>query len=133
MSYLARPSMGNPPDTAPLSVVRLLVVSDDETRTTLREGLHRRFEIAEAGTAAEALSFVRARWFGTVVVDYELRDASGVALLRQLAAEFPSTHRILISRRVVPDLGTLLDEGIVELFFAKPVNSREFSDFFLST
>ena len=133
MSYLAKPSMGEVPDAAPLSVVRLLVVTDAETRSALREGLHRRFEITEAGTATEALSFVRARWFGTVVVDYELEDSSGVELLRQIATEFPSTHRVLISRRAVPDLRTLLDAGVVELFFAKPVDPRGFSDFFRST
>ena len=122
--------MRDAPDAAPLSVVRLLIATDDETRAALREGLDRRFELTEARTAAEALSFVRARWFGTVVADYELEDSSGVALLRQLATDFPNTHRVLISRRVVPDLRTLLDEGVVELFFAKPVDAQEFSGFF---
>jgi DNA-binding NtrC family response regulator len=119
-------------DPAPLSVVRLLVAADTETRAALRNGLHRRFEIAEAATIAEALSLVRARWFGAVVVDYELESPSGLSLLERLAEESPQTHRILISRRAVPGLRDLLDDHIVELFLAKPIDADEFSSFFPS-
>ena len=132
-SYLAKPTMSDGLDAAPMSVVRLLVAADPDTRAALRNGLHRRFEITEAATIAEALTFVRARWFGAVVVDYELGDTSGLPLLARLAEESPHTHRILISRRAVPNLRDLLDDRIVELFLAKPIDADEFSSFFRTT
>ena len=133
MSYLAKPTMSDGSDAAPMSVVRLLVAADPETRAALRNGLDPRFEISEAATITEALSFVRARWFGAIVVDYELDDASGLPLLERLAEESPHTHRILISRRAVPNLRDLLDDRIVELFLAKPIDADEFSSFFRAT
>jgi DNA-binding NtrC family response regulator len=133
MSYLAKPAMSDGSDAAPVSVVRLLVAADSETRAVLRNGLDRRFEISEAATIADALSLVRARWFGAVVVDYELDDASRVSLLEGLSEKFPQTHRILISRRAVANLRELLDDRIVELFLAKPIDADEFSSFFRST
>src|SRR5690242_11793089 len=118
MSYLAKPTMSEGFEAAPVSVVRLLVAADPDTRAALRKGLHRRFEISEAATIAEALALVRARWFGAIVVDYELDDASGLPLLERLAEESSQTHRILISRRAVPNLRDLLDDRVVELFLA---------------
>jgi DNA-binding NtrC family response regulator len=111
----------------------LLVAADHETRAALRSGLHRRFEITEAATIAEALAFVRARWFGAIVVDYDLDDASGLPLLERLAERSPHTNRILISRRAVPNLRDLLDDRTVELFLAKPIAADDFSSFFRTT
>ena len=68
-SYLPKAAMNDGIDAAPMSAIRLLVAADIETRATLRNGLHRRFEVEEAATVAQALSLVRARWFGAVVVD----------------------------------------------------------------
>ena len=133
MSYLTKTPMNDGIDAAPMSGIRLLIAADAETRSTMRAGLHRRFEITEAATAAEALLLVRARWFSAIVVDYELEDSSGVWILRQVASNFPHTHRILISRRAVPNLRDLLDERIVELFLAKHISAEEFSGFFRST
>ena len=133
MSYLAKPTMSDGFDAAPVSVVRLLVAADADTREALRSGLHRGFEITEAATIADALSLVRARWFGAVVVDYELEGESGLPVLERLVEESPHTHRILISRRAVPHLRDLLDDGIVELFLAKPIDADEFSSFFRAT
>ena len=116
-----------------MSVVRLLVAADAETRGTLRNGLHRRFEVAEATTIADARSMVRARWFGAIVIDYDLDDAAGLPLLERLAEDSPHTHRILISRRAVPNLRDLLDDHIVELFLAKPIDADEFASFFRAT
>lgn len=130
MSYLPKAAMSEGIDAAPMSAIRLLVAADAETRATLRNGLHRRFEVAEAATVDVALSLVRARWFGAVVVDYELDNASGLPLLEHLARESPQTHRILISHRAVPRLRELLDDRVVELFLAKPIEAAELSSFF---
>jgi DNA-binding NtrC family response regulator len=133
MSYLPKATMNAGDDAASMSGIRLLVAADAETRSAMSAGLHRRFEITEAATVADALSLVRARWFSAVVADYELENSSGIALLRQVASDFPDTHRILISRRAVPNLRGLLDDRIVELFLAKPIDAEEFSGFFRST
>ena len=125
--------MSNDADAAPINVVRLLVAADADTRGTLRKGLHQRFEIAEAPTIADARSLVRARWFGAIVVDYDLDDAAGLPLLERLAEDSPHTHRILISRLAVPNLRELLDDHIVELFLAKPIDADEFASFFRAT
>ena len=132
MSYLAKRTMSEGSNAVSDSAVQLLIVADAETRAALRNGLHRRFEIAEAATIADALSLVRARWFSAVVVDYELDNASGLSLLERLAEESPQTHRILVSHCAVPGLRDLLDDHIVELFLAKPVDADEFSSFFPS-
>lgn len=132
MSYLPKTSMNDAGDAMPMSGIRLLVAADSETRAAMREGLDRRFEITEACTVGEALSFMRSRWFGAVIADYEFTDGSGLALLQQLAEEFPHTRRILISRYAVPNLRDSLDDQTVELFLAKPVDPAEFASFFRS-
>ena len=122
--------MSDSVEAAPMGVVRLLIAADSETRAALRNGLPRRFELTEAATITEALTLVRARWFSAVVVDYELENSSGLPLLERLAEESPHTHRILISRRAVPHLRDLLDDHIVELFLAKPIDADELASFF---
>jgi len=81
--------------------LRLLVVDDHEV---VREGLvallARRDEfqvVAQAGTAAEALSQARLHQPDLVVMDVRLPDASGIEACRDIRAELPATRVVMLT------------------------------------
>jgi len=64
----------------------VLIVEDEEIiRTTLHEFLESEgYDVASAGTIAQALQLVRARDFQIAICDVQLPDGDGVALLKRL-------------------------------------------------
>ena len=81
--------------------LRLLVVDDHEV---VREGLvalisrHDEFQVvAEAGTAAEALSAARRFQPDLVVMDVRLPDGSGIEACREIRAEFPAIRVVMLT------------------------------------
>jgi len=81
--------------------LRLLVVDDHEV---VREGLvallGRRDEfqvVAQAGTAAEALSQARLHQPDLVVMDVRLPDATGIEACRDIRAELPATRVVMLT------------------------------------
>ena len=81
--------------------LRLLVVDDHEV---VRRGLvafldrHGQFEVvAEAGTAAEAISLARRFVPDLVLMDVRLPDASGIEACRLVRNEFPSTQVVFLT------------------------------------
>lgn len=78
---------------------RLLIVEDDpEMRRLLAEFLRGEgFLVDQAADGAEALRRVRQGSFGTVVLDKNLPDGSGLEILRRLRALIPDTPVILIT------------------------------------
>lgn len=90
--------MTQPDQPRPL---RLLVVDDHEV---VREGLvallGRRDEfqvVAQAGTAAEALSQARLHQPDLVVMDVRLPDATGIEACRDIRAELPATRVVMLT------------------------------------
>ena len=122
---------GNPPDSAPISRIRLLIVDGDpQMRAALRTGLEPRFEVTEASTAEEALFLVGQRWFSVILADYELIDQNGAWFLERVGETLPLARRVLMSNRGVPNVAGLRDAGIFDLFMAKPVTAEVFSAYF---
>lgn len=78
---------------------RLLIVEDDpEMRRLLAEFLRGEgFLVDQAADGAEALRRVRQGSFGTVVLDKNLPDESGLEILRRLRVLIPDTPVILIT------------------------------------
>ncbi|MBI2114666.1 MAG: response regulator [candidate division NC10 bacterium] len=78
---------------------RLLIVEDDpEMRRLLAEFLRGEgFLVDQAADGAEALRRVRQGSFGTVVLDKNLPDGSGLEILRRLRVLIPDTPVILIT------------------------------------
>jgi two-component system response regulator GlrR len=120
-----------PPDSAPRSYIPLLVVdADPHARAKLLGGLDGRFHVAEAASAEEALKRLGQRFFSIVLADYKLPDRDGVWLFEQISEHRPYVLRVLMSERAVPNVRGLLDEGLLQLFMAKPVEPNEFSMYF---
>lgn len=78
---------------------RILVVDDEAAiRHVLRRILARRLpgvEVAEAGSAEEALSMTEKDSFDVVFTDYRMEGATGADLLRHLSSAAPRTARVL--------------------------------------
>jgi DNA-binding NtrC family response regulator len=110
-----------------MSVVhRLLVVSPDNT---VGRALERVFGAGLAVTTIasvdEALVHLGARYYPLVLADEALGGRGGVRLLGEVQRLTPTTRRVLVSERAVPDLHELRAAGVVELFVPKPFDPEE--------
>lgn len=81
---------------------RRLIIIDDHP--LIRRGLERlissgdRFVVCgEAGTAAEGLKLLQEVQPEVAIVDIGLPDQSGIDLTRQIVADFPQTHVLILS------------------------------------
>ena len=81
---------------------RRVVIVDDHP--LIRRGLERlihsgdRFAVCgEAGTAAEALKVLRQSQPEIVILDISLPDKNGIALTKQIVADFPKTRVLILS------------------------------------
>ncbi len=112
--------------------IRLLVVEPDPSeRARLKEGLVPRFDVAEATSAAEAVSAIDERYLDAILASYVLDgEHSGVWLLEYVFQHRPNVHRALMSSRWVAGLDELQERGVVWLWKAKPVCPIEFGKYF---
>jgi CheY-like chemotaxis protein len=77
---------------------RILVIDDDPHFLELLVAiLSYDHSVTSATTGAEALRWIRSRWFDLVCTDYDLPDMNGVDLLHQLAELTPGTSGLLIT------------------------------------
>jgi response regulator RpfG family c-di-GMP phosphodiesterase len=102
---------------------RVLLVDDNsEFQEGVRQLLAPRFEVALAGSGAEALALcARGGLFAAVVSDYGMPGMNGIDLLAELAEQWPDTARILLTG--CADLGLALealDRGAIFRFLTKP-------------
>lgn len=96
---------------------RRLVIIDDHP--LIRRGLERlissgdRFVVCgEAGTAADGIKLLHDVQPEIVIVDIGLPDQSGIALTREITADFPHTHILILSMHDDVDHARLaLDAG----------------------
>ena len=83
--------------TAPRPVV-LLVDDEAHILSALQRSLRREpYELLTATTPAEALALLAQRAVAVVVSDQKMPGASGVEFLREVAARFPATQRVLLT------------------------------------
>ena len=85
---------------------KILVVDDDPlnlqfvTRTLARAG----FATAAAVDGDEALEAIRTGWFDAVVSDVRMARMSGIQLLQNIRARFPSLPVILMTGLIEDDI-----------------------------
>lgn len=78
---------------------RILVVDDEEntrialTRLLSREG----YEVQTAANGLEALNRLRQSSFELIITDLNMPEMNGLAFLRELNREFPSSNVIMIT------------------------------------
>ena len=81
------------------SVKRILVVDDEEnTRIGLSKLLSQEgFEVESAANGNDALELLGQRKVNLVISDINMPDMNGLAFLRELSRNFPSTSVIMIT------------------------------------
>jgi DNA-binding NarL/FixJ family response regulator len=88
-------------ETAPVKVLRVLVVDDHEVvRQGLVSLLDRRPNlqvVAEAGSVAESIEQARRFRPDVVVMDVRLPDGSGIEACREIRAELPGTRVVMLT------------------------------------
>jgi two-component system, NarL family, response regulator DevR len=115
-----------PPSIRPLT---LLVVDDHEVvRQGLVALLGRRPEfqvVAEAGTAAEAVSAARKFRPALVIMDVRLPDGSGIEACREIRAELPETRVVMLTS--YPDEDAVLSAIVAGAsgYLLKQVRARD--------
>jgi response regulator RpfG family c-di-GMP phosphodiesterase len=84
--------------TAPERPLVLLVDDEDHILAALRRVLRREpYELITASNPADALARLAARPVRVVVSDQKMPGASGIELLREIAALYPATKRVLLT------------------------------------
>ncbi|HYD07205.1 MAG TPA: response regulator [Reyranella sp.] len=115
--------MSDRPTDPPLEACDVLVVDDDFalseaiTQFLSRSGLR----VRKAHNAAAALSFAAFAPPRVAILDYQLPDATGLALAAELHAENPSLHIILMSANNVDIDRKTLDAAGIKVFVNKPM------------
>lgn len=78
--------------------VVLLVDDEAHILSALQRVLRREpYEVLTAANSVDALALLAQRVIAVVVSDQKMPGTSGVALLREVAARFPATKRILLT------------------------------------
>ena len=78
--------------------VVLLVDDEDHILSALQRVLRREpYELVTASNPADALARLAARPIRVVVSDQKMPGASGIDLLREVAARYPATKRVLLT------------------------------------
>jgi DNA-binding NarL/FixJ family response regulator len=115
------------PRTLETTAARILIVDDHDI---FRSRARRLLEVAgydvvgEAADAASAIAETRRLRPDIVLLDVQLPDADGFAVLEELAAEPYMTRVVLVSSRQAIDYGSRLDLPAAAGFIHKPDLSR---------
>jgi DNA-binding NarL/FixJ family response regulator len=117
------------PEPPPIRPLTLLVVDDHEVvRQGLVALLGRRPEfqvVAEAGTAAEAVSAARKFRPALVIMDVRLPDGSGIEACREIRSELPETRVVMLTS--YPDEDAVLSAIVAGAsgYLLKQVRARD--------
>lgn len=112
---------------APTAPPRVLVVDDEPlVLAGLRRILERSAQVTCARSRREALAALEAGPFDVVIVDQELSEqATGLALLEEIAAHWPGTARILHTARMPESVPGDQARGVVHAVAVKPIELTE--------
>jgi two-component system, OmpR family, response regulator len=104
---------------------RVLLVDDDPAlRETMAEVLEE-FVVDVAGDVATATAALQAREYQAVIVDFELPDGHGSAVLRSLGGRMDATAQILLTGHgEYPEVRELQRSGKVLVLF-KPIDPSQ--------
>ena len=113
--------------TAPPEQRRVLIVEDEMViRTTLAEFLTSEgYEVAQAGTTAEALELAKGTDFHAAVCDVRLPDGDGIALLKKLQQIHASTFVLIITAYASVEVAIEAFKAGAFDFLIKPVRFEE--------
>jgi len=107
-------------------MTRLLVVDDEPgIRSTVTAWLDARgFDVAEAGSAGEALDVMAAKPAAVALCDVNLPDRNGVWLAAQLRRQFPDMALIMTTGYGLTSLPSTLDADSIG-YLTKPFTRAE--------
>ena len=102
---------------------KVLIVDDD---ANIREGVGdildaEGYEIAQAGSTAEALAQVRAASFDVILMDYNLTDGNGIDAIRQIRQVNADSQILMITGNASLDTAVKAIQESVDDFLTKPV------------
>ena len=100
---------------------RILVVEDNDPLRALilRTLAQKGYDLAEAGSSADALALIADRRFDLLITDNVFPGGTGTELARHAVARYPGTPIIFMSGNPVPD-HDLAIEGSTTAYFQKP-------------
>lgn len=115
--------MNDPPPEPPLEECDVLVVDDDFALSEAISHLLTRsgLRVRKAHNASSALSFSAFAPPRVAILDYQLPDTTGLALARELRAENPNLHIIMMSANSVDIDRKTLEEAGIKVFVPKPM------------
>ena len=101
----------------------LLVDDQPAILRALRRQLARqaKFTVVAAPSVDDAIATLETTDITMILTDYEMEGRNGVDLLREVRSRWPGTRRFLMSGAMVPAADELIGSGLVERFFAKPL------------
>ena len=105
---------------------RVLVIEDDELfREAIRDYLTEDYKVDEVGSAREALSFLAESGADVVLLDINLPDLSGMALLPQIKKNWPVLPVVMMTAvDTIPQVVEAIKKGAFD-YLAKPINAQE--------
>ncbi len=99
----------------------VLVVDDEKAiRNAMSRALRDHCRVLVAESADDALAQMSTEPVDIVLADYMMPGGTGEELLRAVLRDHPTVRRALVSGTPPEHLRSLIEEGLVEVFVAKP-------------
>ncbi|MBV5336878.1 MAG: response regulator, partial [Deltaproteobacteria bacterium] len=104
----------------------VLIVDDDPAIRSLLSVIlgQRGYTIITAATAAECLHLIASRQPELVLMDYQLPDQDGLAVLREIKASYPGCYVIMITGKGSEELAVLMMKAGASEYLLKPFDTR---------
>lgn len=104
--------------------IRILVVDDDANlRESVRDNLELEgYEVVEAGTGADAMKAVGAGFFDVILMDFNLPDATGIDVIRQIRKVNTESEILMLTAHASLDTALKAIRESVYDFLVKPVD-----------
>jgi response regulator RpfG family c-di-GMP phosphodiesterase len=102
--------------------LRVLIVDDEVMvlRALRRDLSARSYQVFQAECYDEALKILQGEAVDVVISDCTMPGPNGVEVLRASARIQPTARRFMCSAYPPADLEALLEQGVIQRFFAKP-------------
>lgn len=115
---------------APDGDIRVLLVEHCRLNRHVEGLILRRsgFVVQEAATAGQALQMLHIGHYDAVLIDPDLPDARGLAILRRLRQLFKSGCLIVVSGRAFPAERQVALSAGCDAYIVKPINTHTFGE-----
>ena len=102
----------------------ILIVDDDANmRESINDNLEvEGYEVAQAGSGAEALAAVQKRFFDVILMDYNLGDATGIDVIKRIRTVNTESQILMLTAHANLDTAVKAIQESVTDFMAKPVD-----------